>query len=240
MGLLSGNSLGVPFSGSVVMGDLRVVAQRLTGPTAGHESSPQVDTDTGGTDPGDREGHLQEEGSQVAARLTDVLRGLLPHGDQTPVPVLLPELGLSGFLDVVLLAAHHLDVLTEVAAHLARVGGDRQDHQAVTPVLGVRRRDPRNISVARMRTGILQHSVVEVGDVLTRHRQDGQVNLLAELQILELVAQRCAVKHAGLVLDLDRGPVGGHHLLLRWPEPYDQRREDQGQAQDHDGGEGHY
>ena len=91
-----------------------------------------------------------------------------------------------------------------------------------------------------MRTGILQHSVVEVGDVLTRHRQDGQVNLLAELQILELVAQRCAVKHAGLVLDLDRGPVGGHSLLLRWPEPYDQRREDQGQAQDHDGGEGHH
>ena len=91
-----------------------------------------------------------------------------------------------------------------------------------------------------MRTGILQHSIVEVGNVLTRHRQDSQVDLLAELQILELVAQRCAVKHAGLVLDLDRGPVGGHRLLLRWPKPYDQRREDHGQAQDHDGGEGHH
>ena len=91
-----------------------------------------------------------------------------------------------------------------------------------------------------MRTGILQHGIVEVVDVLTRHCEDSQVDLLAELQILERGAQRCAVKHAGLVLDLDRGPVGGHRLLLRWPEPYDQRREDQGQAQDHDGGKGHH
>ncbi len=42
-----------------------------------------------------------------------------------PVPVLLPELGLGGVLDGALLAAHHLDVLTEVAATLRESGATR-------------------------------------------------------------------------------------------------------------------
>jgi len=62
-----------------------------------------VDADTDRTGPGDRDRRLQKRGSQVAARLADVLRGLLPHGGQASVSVLPPEPGLGSVL-----AAHHL------------------------------------------------------------------------------------------------------------------------------------
>ena len=81
----------------------------------GRSRSARAMVDTDRTGPDDRDRRLQKRGSQVAARLADVLHGLLPHGGQASVSVLPPEPGLGSVLDAGLLAAHHLAILTEGA-----------------------------------------------------------------------------------------------------------------------------
>ena len=234
--LILGDRAGQELGGLVVVGDLRVVAQRLARPASRRETAPQVPAEQ------DEAHKCRDSGQDVgrahitASGPTDDVGGLGRHGESAPVPVGPAVLFLGGVLDGGLLLQGDRDVLTEVAADLARLRGDRQDHQAVAPVVGVRRRDPRDVGVALVRAGVLQHRVVKVVDVPARDCEHGDVDVLTEAHRPDLLGQWLALEHPGLVVDLHAGVMA----LPEGPDDHDRQHGDEGQAHHHIGDEGRH
>ena len=110
------------------------------------------------------------------------------------------------------------------------------DQQAVAPVVGVRRRDPRDVGVALVRAGVLQYGVVEVVDVPARDCEHGDVDVLTEAHRLDLLGQWLALEHPGLVVDLHAGVMA----LPEGPDDHDRQYGDEGKAHRDIGDEGRH
>ena len=87
-----------------------------------------------------------------------------------------------------------------------------------------------------MRTGVLQHRVIEVGNVPARNREHGDVDVLTESHLLDLLGQRLGPEYSGLVVDLH----GGAMAPAEGPDHHDRQYGDEGKAHRDIGDEGRH
>lgn len=116
---------------------------------------------------------------------------------------MLSEGVLARFLNRPLDGGIDLDVLAEVAAGPAARRRDRQDDQAVRPVVGVGGADPLGVLLAR----VAEDLAVEVGVGLGVESEDGELHVLAEAQVLQGGGGGVGLEDPDLVVDLHGGRV---------------------------------